>query len=135
MRRLPYFLFLCSLGILAAGCGSGNSTTKVHGRVTLDGDPVSEGIVHFESVGGKSASAKGGTIKDGAYTAEVPPGTFTIKIHAPKVVGKRKAYDAPDSPYIEDRKELIPAKYNLDSTRKEEIKGDSMELNFELKTK
>lgn len=83
------------------------------GAVTLDGQPVAEGNISFDSPDGKSGA---GAIKGGTYTAEVPAGKKTIRIHATKATGKKGQYG---EDVVE---ELIPRQYNADSKESVEVK-------------
>src|SRR4051794_40765225 len=124
-RLLP----LAALLLIALGCSSDGRTT-VKGKVHLDGTPIAEGVVNFKPVDGKTATASG-IVKDGEYSAQVPQGTMRIEISAKKVVGKKKAYPTPDSPYEDIVENAVPAKYSGEkSILKADIAGSSQELNF-----
>jgi hypothetical protein len=131
VKRISLGLLLCLLA--AAGCD--RSATRVTGKVTVDGTPLADGAVRFIPLDGKAPTA-GGTIEDGEYSVDnAPVTTVRVEITAPKVVGKRKAYDTPDSPTIDVIKESLPEKYNLKSELKRELTRGENELNFDLKTK
>ena len=119
---------------LGAGCNGGSGKVKIHGKVTLDGQPVATGSIAFIPTDGKGQTA-GAIITDGAYQAEVQAGAMRVEIHYPKASGKRKLYDTPDSPTIDTTEEQIPAKYNTQSQLTETITSKSSEINFELKSK
>lgn len=133
----------CSRGLLAGlalllflipSCGpSGPAMAKVRGKVTLDGQPVADGIVSFRPVKDDTPTA-GGIIKNGEYTADVPVTSMKVSISATKVTGQRKTYNTPDSPTVDVTVELIPAKYNAKSDLVRDIKADTKELDFELKS-
>ena len=120
--------------LLGAGCNNGSAKAKIHGKVTLDGQPVPTGSIAFLPADGKGQTA-GAIIKDGAYEAEVPVGSMRVEIHYPKVVGKRKLYDTPDSPTVDRTEEQIPAKYNTQSQLTETITTKRSEINFEMESK
>jgi hypothetical protein len=112
------------------GCGGGSSAT-VSGAVTLDGQPVKQGTVRFVPADGKSPPVDA-AIRDGKYSAAVPPGDAKVEITAPVVVGKRKAYDTDDSPMVEEVKESLPARYNTQTELKFAVQKGSQEKNWEL---
>jgi hypothetical protein len=120
--------------LLAAGC-SDSPTRTLSGTVTLDGEPLKEGTVRFVPVDTKTGGTAGAAIKDGKFTAEVPLGELRVEISAPKVVGKRKAYDTPDSPMVDIVKELIPARYNVNSDLRVTIKKGGQKETFALVSK
>jgi len=120
-----------------AGCGGSESkikTVEIAGTVRFDGEPVKSGMVNFLPTDGKNPST-GGTILDGEYTAQVPSGPMQITISSPVVVGKRKAYDTPDSPMIDVVEELIPAAYNVETTLEHTVTESKLDLNFDLKSR
>ena len=119
---------------LAAGCGSGDGpAAEVSGTVTYDGKPVEEGGISFVAADG-SAPGGGGVIKGGKYTAtRVPIGNTKVSITAVKVVGQKKAYDAPDSPLTPITEPLLPAKYNTATELRFEVKPGSQTKDFDLK--
>lgn len=102
--------------VCLVGCGNaGPKTSKIKGKVTLDGAPLEEGNIAFIPTDGKGATS-GGKITKGEYTAEVPYGEKRIEIRARKVVGTKPAYEGvADSPMQEIAVELIPLKYNAES--------------------
>lgn len=87
---------------------------EVSGAVTINGEPVEKGSISFISIDGMSPTA-GGIIEDGQYTSQAPLSEAKVEIRVPKVVGKKKLYDTPDSPVQEIMEELLPRKYNEDS--------------------
>jgi hypothetical protein len=135
-RPLKRFACLVPAVILVAlaGCSGGNARGTVSGAVKLDGEPLKRGIIRFVPVDGKSQTADAG-IADGKFTATVPLGEMAVEITAPKVVGKHKAYDTPDSPVVEDVVELLPARYNVRSELRMTVQKGSQEKVFELKSK
>jgi hypothetical protein len=102
--------------------------------VTLDGQPLKEGDVRFVPVDGKSqtTSAK---VTDGKFTATVPVGEMRVEFSAGKVVGKIKMYETPDSPIVDDVRELIPQRYNTKSELKITVKKGVRDESFPLKSR
>ncbi len=124
----PAAVLLFALGLCcASGCG-GNGKAKVHGKVTLDGQPVPAGSVSFTPVDGNTPTA-GGVIKDGTYTAEVPYGSMRVEIRSPKAMAAPKPTAGPSHERFE---ELIPPQFNSQSKLVKQINASSSELDFEL---
>lgn len=130
----PAVALALAAGIIgAAGCSSDKSST-VTGEVLVDGKPLKEGIIRFVPADGKSQTADA-PIADGKYSAKVPPGDKKVEISAPKVVGKKKMYDTPDSPVVDEIVELLPARYNTNTELTMKVENGSQEKKFELKGK
>ncbi len=125
---------MLSLLIFTVGCGPEPKTTPVSGTVTVDGEPAKSGSISFIPVDGMTA-VTGGVIEDGKYACEAPLGESKVEIRVPKVVGKKKLYDTPDSPVQELLAEALPEKYNEKSElRFTGVKGKN-EKAFDLRTK
>jgi hypothetical protein len=136
MRGTLLATAVAALALATAGCSQDPNKATVKGRVTLDGVAVEKGAVQFSPLDGKTSTGKPGMIENGEYAAEIPVGTMRVVINAPKKSGKkRKLYDTPDSPVVEDTVEAIPAKYNKDSILKKDIQPGEQTINFDLTTK
>jgi hypothetical protein len=133
LKRFSVALFLCLLASL--GCEGGATPARVKGKVTVDGAPLGEGSIRLIPLDGK-APTSGSPIEDGEYyVANAPATGVRVEITAPKVVGKRKAYDTPESPFIDVTREILPDKYHVKSELKRELTKGENELNFDLRTK
>ena len=120
---------------LSGGCGGGPPQAQVNGTVTLDGKPLDTGVIHFypqSDAGGPSASAD---VKDGRYQLQTGIGPMKVVVNANKVFGKRKMYNTPDSPVVEDIRDVLPERYNMKSELKAALTPGPNEVNFELKSK
>lgn len=88
--RLPTFVTLGLLGMFLTGCGTSAERGRIAGKVTFQGQPLSEGLVSFAcSENGIQMSA---TIKpDGRYEiittegAGLPQGTYRVVVGPPLV--------------------------------------------------
>jgi hypothetical protein len=114
-----------------AGCSNEAPKGVVKGEVTLDGQPLKTGLITFAPLDGKSQTADA-TIADGKFSAEVPLGEMRVEIKSPRVIGKRKMYDTPDSPTVDDVAEAIPAQYNVNSKLKVTVVKGTVEPKFPL---
>jgi len=130
------FLGLALYALLTAiwlGCEPSDGLVSISGTIKVDGQPAEKGAITFDPVDGK-AQTGGGQISGGSYTARVATGKMKVKITVPKVIGKRKAYDTPDSPEIPQYGESLPAKYNTATELTRDItKADK--IDFDLSTK
>lgn len=124
-------IFLVVAAFLTS-CSDGGFA-EVRGMVRFEGQPVENGSVLFVSADANSASEWGGPIKNGQYSAKVPPGTMKVKVSWLKPTGtKRKAYDGPNSPEIFDMEEALPAKYNSQTELKLEVTRGTNKKDWEL---
>ena len=97
------------------------------GQVTLDGQPLKEGVVRFVPVDGQSptASAK---ISNGRFSASVPLGTMRVEISAAKIFpGGAKGAGGEPVP-----EEFVSPEYNAQSKLTAEVKPEGPN-NFEFK--
>ncbi|HEX3150404.1 MAG TPA: hypothetical protein VHR66_20165 [Gemmataceae bacterium] len=136
MTHIARFVGFCLtvVAIVATGC-QGGSTSTLTGTVTVDGQPLKDGAVRFIPLDPSKGGTAGAVIKDGTFTCQVPVGEMRVEFNGAKVVGKRKAYDTPDSPMVDIVEELLPAKYNTQSELKITIKGGSQKETWALVTK
>jgi hypothetical protein len=126
---------LLAFANLFSACSQGPAEGTVTGEVTFDGQPVKAGHVLFTPVDGNGQTG-GGTIQDGKLVARnVPTGKMKVELHGNKVVGKRKAYDTPESPWEDDIAELLPPKYNFKSDLTLEVKRGTQDVKYDLKSK
>ena len=124
---LASFVFVC-------GCGPEPNMATITGTVTIDGTPAEKGSISFIPVDGMTPTA-GATIEQGKFTSEVPIGESKVEIRVPKVVGKQKLYDTPDSPVQEIMEEVLPAKYNESTELRFTAQKGKNEKAFELSIK
>lgn len=116
-----------------AGCSAKSNEGLVRGTVTLDGQPLREGRILLVSADQSSPSAEA-AIAAGQFEAKAPLGQKRVEIRAPKITGKKKMYDTPDSPAIDVVVELLPAKYNVNSELTMSVDGAEQTKNFDLKS-
>jgi hypothetical protein len=132
LRNLLSIAF-CAVSIAAAGCSSDTGNGTVTGTVTLDGQPLKNGLIRFVPEDGQTATAEA-MITDGEFDVQVPIGEKRVSISAPKVVGKRQAYQTPGAPSIDIVEELLPARYNVASKLTLTVVGGSQEEEFTLQS-
>ena len=121
------------------GCGSGGSgRAAVTGKVTLQGEPVANGVIAFVPTDGTRGPSSGAKIENGEFT--VPgdkgpmPGTYLVRINASRPTGRKVEAGPPAPPgtMVDDLAEYIPPQYNANTTLKRDIKSGTNQLNFEL---
>src|SRR4051794_8249164 len=78
-------LLLILLAIIPAG-NAGCSASKlspVAGHVTLDGQPLAEGTIHFAPAKGE-VSTQAAIVKDGNFSTELHNTDYKVQVFAPK---------------------------------------------------
>ncbi len=119
---------------ILAGCSTGPAVGTVGGDVTLDGQPVKDGRISFTPLDGQGSTG-GAAIVDGKFKAEVPVAKMKVEINGNKVIGKRKAYDTPESPLMDEVVEIIPPRYNFNSELSLDVKQGVQDVKYELTSK
>jgi hypothetical protein len=129
MTSILRILFCCFL----AGCG-GSNLTAVSGTVTLDGQPLKEGSMHFAAADGQ-APTQGAVIADGKFKTELHRTNYKVQIFAPKpskVVAKLDENGPGGGPRVE---ELLPPRYNFQSELTLNVTAPTTTANFDLRSK
>lgn len=119
---------------LAVGCGD-HSAAKLHsvtGTVTLDGEPLPQGDIHFDGTA-DGLGIDSARIKNGKYALRAKAGRKKVQIVASREVPGKENAGIPGTPVYE---EYIPEKYNTKSDLSAEVKeGGENAFPFELKSK
>lgn len=135
MNQYIYIWFgglLFALFIPFLGCSGLAKNAEVKGEVMLDGQPMKTGQIRFVPMNGKSPAVDA-SVADGKYAARVPLGEMKVEIRAPKVIGKRKMYDTPDSPTVDDIAERVAARYNDRTELRLTVQAGGQEKTFEVR--
>ncbi|ODU01246.1 MAG: hypothetical protein ABS79_02025 [Planctomycetes bacterium SCN 63-9] len=148
------------LGMLQ-GCGSGDNLPRepISGTVSLDGEPLESGNITFTPASNTETSAASAaitSISEGRFSLDAAvglvPGKYVVIISSP-VAGKpaAPAKSRRSAPGVADTvsgtgaddaveepptREIIPIKYNTQSTLKADVtKGGPNQFEFSLSTK
>ncbi|MCH9655664.1 MAG: carboxypeptidase-like regulatory domain-containing protein [Planctomycetes bacterium] len=125
-------LFVAPL-MFSVGCGGSGASDQpdlgtVSGVVKMDGQPLANVTVSFSPAQGRPSNGK--TDTEGNYnlgyigdTKGAVIGAHTVSISTPQ-----EAPTPPGTTY----KDPIPAKYNVKTTLKEEVKAGDNTINFDL---
>ena len=129
MARAAQGLLLGVLGLgFGGGCGEDDGLgahIPVSGHITLDGAPLKSGNIVFTPVQvGRGTQAK---VVDGAFSipgSQGPsPATYRVEIYSIQPTGK-KVFDRGENELIEETRNLIPPKYNSNSTLQAVVKNE-----------
>ncbi|QDU74459.1 hypothetical protein Pan97_14670 [Bremerella volcania] len=136
MHLRNFVAIFCLAACLFAGCDQGparepNPRYAVTGTVTLDGQPLTEGEIIFESAEDAAAGIPPaiGKIENGKYEVKAAPGTKKVSISV-------KVPDGPaDVTGLQPTKETIPAKYNAKTTLTSDVTEGKNTADFALESK
>ena len=129
---------LVILVLVASGCG-GSNRPSVYGQVTLDGQPLEQGSISFIPTGTTKGPLTGSIIAGGEYhiksTSGPVIGQYKVEIRSSKSTGRQVPLPSPAPPgtMIDEVVELIPSRYNAESTLTAEVKAKKNKLDFHLK--
>lgn len=138
----PVLLLTLALAGCAAGSEKAFSRAAVRGEVTLNGEPLTEGVVRFIPLEGTPGPKTSALVADGEFTltdAFGPPiGTHRIEIEATDrgvapddeaaITQLKTTRRRPDIPVVR-----IPAVYNVHSRLQAEVTAEGPnEFRFEL---
>lgn len=129
LRKLNAVVAILAV-VLLGGCTAAEPTGMVSGKVTLEGEPVTEGVVSFFSDSGYSTTAE--IQSDGSFsvTGEMPVDKYTVSVSPPELT------DALPPGEVEIPKSPIPEGYFDESTSDivQEIKEGENTLTIALKS-
>lgn len=135
MRRRALTIVLPVLMAAALSSGCAGQTPTVSGDVTLDGQPVAEGLITFVPADPQTANVAR-PIQNGKYSAPIPAGSYKVQINAPRATGqKKKMYAGADAPAVDVIVEAIPERYNTNTELHADIKLGDNKLDWPLKSK
>jgi hypothetical protein len=143
-----FFSYLCRLLVVAVaaltlvGCSSDSDRSHVQGTVRYNGEPVDDGGIAFVPEG-EGASQEGasqvratGEIRDGRYDLDSKrgpyPGKYRVEIYWNKKTGRQIA-NRSRTAFRDERKQVIPAKYNTNTELKVDVKPGRDTHDFDLK--
>ena len=130
--RAICFLALVMAAAVLPGCGA--STATVSGEVTIDGQPLDNGVIAYAPADGPGASATA-VVEKGKYRLQTTPGAKWVQISAPIVVGQRKEYNSPNAPSVDISEERLPERYNAKTELKFELKPGANVKDWTVESK
>ena len=130
-------LTVFSTGLLA-GCSEDSEAATAKGTVTLDGQPLTSGLIKFEPTGGGTQAGLARITENGTWTARVSrslvglvPGDYTVTVESTGEVAAGADADA----MSEGPVSLVPNKYTNSETSPLTLKiepGENNDIALEL---
>src|SRR5262245_30575090 len=123
---------LCTLLLLAAfaGCARGPAVGTVKGKITVDGEPVDGGLIRMVPRDGNSQPADC-IVTDGQYSITMPLGEKKVEIYWTKGGGGKVDTASQGTEQII---QMVPAKYNTETTLTYKVEKGTAEKDFALTT-
>lgn len=128
-RRATVVTAECILLISLLGCAD-DGMVDLAGKVSMDGVGVAQGTISFLPTDNRGATAEA-VINEGRYSVTMPRGEKKVAIHGFEKVGERFPWGK-DNPAADVLKEIVPKKFNEDSTLTHDANKDDADANFEL---
>jgi len=102
-RRLNFIKSFSAILLMTAavGCSSSEPRGTVKGKVTLDGSPLSSGVVTFMSSEGYAATGDIGPDGGFSLAGELPPGSYVVSVAPPALTQAPGTDGAPAEAQIE----------------------------------
>jgi hypothetical protein len=144
MRDAARVTALLTIALAIAGCGGAKDSIErepVSGKVTLDGKPLDDAQITFApEEGDDPAAGAGAPIRGGSYNlsrSEGPAvGSHRVSIWARRPTGKKIPSDDQPGTTFDEMREVIPDRYNAQSSLKADIKkGATNQFDFDLTSK
>jgi hypothetical protein len=136
VRYIFRTLIVSALAVALVGCvqkPTGPQRAAVHGKVTLDGKPITAGQISLVPITPGAGPAWGTVVKDGQYasTATGPVvGKSKVEIRA----SGNRAATSESGDWKSNYVELIPARYNAQSTLEVDVRPGDNTFDFQLKS-
>lgn len=139
VRSFSMAFLAAFLAILTSGCGGkdyeGPQRAEVKGKVSFNGEPIKNGTINLKPLDTEGGRSAGGTITDGQYLIpeENGPtfGKYRVEIFAFEPIGGASGNG--DAEEADKTKQILPAKFNNDSTIELEVDKEVVEEDFDLK--
>lgn len=117
--------------LAAFACGCGAAAGDVHGKVSLAGEPVDDGVISFQPEKETPGPSVGGRIVDGEYEVQgLVPGTYRVEVRC--WVTTNKTVNGPFGP-TKERLNVIPKRYWGEATQlRSEVHAGANAVDFAL---
>jgi hypothetical protein len=132
MRATSLIVYTGLIFLTACGPADKFPRYKISGKVTYQSQPVEEGTITFEDP--TTGQVNSGTLgSGGAYSTELPPGTFKVSVSPPLVETKGTGDSPPDM--VPKKVNNIPKKYWVQETSglTADVAKDKRAFDFDLK--
>lgn len=133
MVNLRWSCLLLAVSLLLGGCRNDN-VVEIAGSVTLDGEPLEQGVIAFRPVDGDGPTAEA-MIVAGKYRAALRPGAKRVEVQGFRQRGEEHALpDDPTSPLVPRLEPIVPPRYQADSTLTLHVEHTTQHADFALTT-
>jgi hypothetical protein len=116
---------------IVGGCGN-DAQPIVSGTVTVDGQPLATGTMHFSPLAGESSSAAT-RIVSGQFSVPLERTKYKVQIFAPKASKVEAKLDANGPGGGPTMEETLPPRFNVQSELTLDVTGPRSDVRFDLK--
>ena len=112
--------------LLVCGCGKAHQRHSITGSVTLDGKPLENGQITFVPQLNTSGPTAGGSVINGKFDIPAEHGVFAGNFRVEIVASRPTGNKSPDrftGELTEEVRQIIPRRFNADSTLQAEVKS------------
>lgn len=141
MRKCSWYTLWVVLTCVALGCGPGQQGPPrgaVRGTVQLDQIPIEQGYITFTPIRDTQGQAVSAMIVDGDYSLSKSKGPMVgwnrVQISSKGKTGNKIEAGSPHPPgtMIDEIAEVIPMRYNMESTLEQEVESAKNVADFSL---
>lgn len=131
-NKSPYACFALLAAVILGCGGSGLERVAVSGKVSFNGQPVRAGQIRFVPQSGTEAPVTIEPIAAGEYNTNTSGGV-PVGSHRVEITAYNPDEPAPSGPGSPPRRQLLPLKFNQQSTLELTVEaGGPITKNFEL---
>lgn len=135
-----------AVGLAVQGCSADDDFPRqsISGLIRLDGRPLPHGIVHYYPRGGgghRPVVVGGAMVRNGRFSIPrefgLIPGKYTVAVFSAITTERKRGNDSVPGNATTAAQEMIPAKYNSQSSLEIEIKDSHLikEMTIDVESK
>ena len=127
-------LIACCVALGCSDEGKGPQRAAVCGTVTVDGQPVENGMIQFTPTEGTTGPVAGAVIENGEYSAEKKRGPV-VGTQRVEISGNRKTGNKIKNEMgmvVDERVSVVPEAYNAQSTLVRQVESGKNIFDFPL---
>lgn len=137
--RTATLILAAAVIVATSGCGGDSNTPPlgtVHGKVTLNGQPLDGATIEFIPEGGRPSIGVSDAAGEYSLLFKADKPGAIIGKHAVRITSQRsRSGGEGDAPLVEARSETVPSQYNDQTTLSVEVTAGDNTHDFQLEGK